>query len=1028
MTITEIAVKRSTLVVIVFTALTLLGITCYSLLNYELIPKIEMPVMSVSTLYPGASAGEVENSVTKKLEDALSSLENVSSMTSTSQEGLSTITIELVANADVVKSLQEAQRKVNAALAGLPTEAKTPSLMNFSSSDLPVLKMGVSARMEATKLYQIVKDQIKPQISKLSGVGQVTLVGGDEREIRINVDRDKLKAFSMTIGQVYNAVSGANLQFATGKIEGTRNQYTVRLSGKVTSLDQLRQVVVVQRANGALVHVCDIAEVVDGVAEYSTLNRINGESSIGMQVQKQSDANSVKVCDLVKAELARIEQQYASTGLKFNIAADNSTFTLASANAVIEDLGIAIILVTIVMFLFLHSLRNSFIVLVSIPSSLISVFTGMYVFNFSLNVMTLMGLSLVIGILVDDSIVVLENIYRHLSMGKDRQKAALDGRGEIGFTAVAITMVDVVVFLPMALVSGMIGNMLREFSLVVVFSTLMSLFVSFTITPLLASRLGKIEQLSRDTLMGRLALDFERVYNRLVGFYEKVLRWGLGHRKVVFAGVLIVFVASFSLVVFQFIGSEFMPNSDRGEFVISLEGEPQNSLYQTNALVEKVEKLLFSNPEVVKVFSNVGYSSAMMGTGNSEPHKAELTVTIIDKNSRKQSVEQYAAMAKRQILASIPGLKVTSTPSSVMGANEAPIQILLRGPDMNELYTTADSVMGVIKNVPGINDIRLSVDKSKPELHVQLDREKMSMLGLSVADVGNTLQLALAGNTNLQYSERGSDYNINVTMDKFDRKSISDLGSISCVNGKGDIVELRQFAEISQSLGPNRLERYDRMSSLTVKAEVFGRPTGTVGEEIKALIAQAIHSRTVDIEYKGQMERQAEAFGGLFTALFAAILLVYFVMVALYNSYIYPFVVLFSLPVAMIGAFLALALTGNNLSIYSLIGMIMLMGLVAKNAILLVDFTNSLRERGMETIEALVEAGKERMRPILMTTIAMVLGMLPLAISSGAASENRNGLAWAIIGGLTSSLLLTLVLVPSVYVTVERVKARFVRH
>ena len=431
MTITEIAVKRPTLVVVIFTALTLLGMASYGLLNYDLIPKLDLPMISISTQYPGASANEVENSVTKKLEDALSSLENVSSMTSTSQEGLASIIIELAANTDVNKSLQDAQRKVNAVVFQLPAGAKTPSLMNFSSSDMPILKMGVSAKVEATKLYQIAKEQIKPQISKVNGVGQVTLVGGDEREIKINVDRDKLKALSVTINQIYGAVNNANQQFATGRIEGTKSQYTVRLSGKVSSIDQLRQIVVSKRSDGATIRLSDLAEIVDGIAEYSTINRINGENSVGIQVQKQSDANSVRVCELVKAELGQIEQQYASIGLKFNIAADNSVFTLASARAVMEDLGIAIILVALVMFLFLHSLRNSFIVLVSIPTSLISVFTGMYIFNFSLNMMTLMGLSLVIGILVDDSIVVLENIYRHLSMGKDRHNAALEGRSEI---------------------------------------------------------------------------------------------------------------------------------------------------------------------------------------------------------------------------------------------------------------------------------------------------------------------------------------------------------------------------------------------------------------------------------------------------------------------------------------------------------------------------------------------------------------------------------------------------------------------
>jgi HAE1 family hydrophobic/amphiphilic exporter-1 len=875
--------------------------------------------------------------------------------------------------------------------------------------------------MPSTQLYHITDDQIKPMLSKINGVGQVTLVGGDERQININLDRSKLSAYKLSISQAYAAISNSNLQYATGKILGQQTQYTIRLSGKVTSLDQLRNVILSQRSDGSTIKLSDVAEVVDGTAEYTQLSRTDGENSIGLIIQKQSDANSVEVCQKAKEELKKIEAQFP--GIKFKVASDNSIFTLDSAKSVIEDLFIAILLVAIVMFLFLHSFRNSFIVLVSIPTSLISVFTAMYIFKFSLNIMTLMGLSLVIGILVDDSIVVLENIYRHLSMGKHRAQAALDGRNEIGFTAVAITMVDIAVFVPMALVSGMIGNFLREFSLVVVFSTLMSLFVSFTVTPLLASRFSKIEKLTKDTLMGKIALGFEELFNKLVAIYEKALRWGLEHKKIVFISASVMFFASFSLVGMKFIGSEFMPNGDRGEFTIKLEGEPQNTLYQTNQLTEKVEKLLFSKPEVTKVFSNIGYSSSGF-SASGEQHKAELTVTIIDKKKRNYTVDDYAEKLKKEILTTVPGLKVSVAATSMFGSSNAPIQVLLRGSDMNEIYKVADQVTEQMKKVQGLNDINLSVEKSKPELHVELQRDKMSMLGLSVADVGQTLSLAFAGNTDLKYEDTGYDYDINVQMDEFNRKKVDDIGSITFLNSKGSLIELRQFANIYQSLGPNKLERYGRMSSIYVNAQVYGRPTGTVGAEMQQLIEKNVHPSTVTIAYKGQMERQAEAFGSLFFALGAAILLVYFVMVALYNSYLYPFVVLFSLPVAVIGALLALALAGQTLSIYSMIGMIMLMGLVAKNAILLVDFTNKMREEGKEIVEALVEAGKERLRPILMTTIAMIFGMLPLATASGASSESKNGLAWVIIGGLTSSLLLTLILVPSVYMIAEKLKVK----
>jgi hydrophobic/amphiphilic exporter-1 (mainly G- bacteria), HAE1 family len=1025
MSITEIAIKRPTLVVVIFAVLAILGITCYTNLNYELIPKLSFPSLSITTIYPGASANEVESSVSKKLEDALSSLENVKSIQTTSQEGLSSITIELESNADANLALQDAQRKINAMAANLPSGVKSPSINKFSSDEMPVIKFGVTAKIAPTKLYLLADNQIKSQLSKLKGVGQVSLVGGNEREIKININKNKLDAYKITISQVYQAIYNANIEIPTGKIESNVKQYTVRLLGKIKSLDEFRNITVSRTISGSSIKLSDIAEIVDGIAEQTNLNKINGKNSIGISIQKQTDANTVDVCKRVKEQLKLLENQYPDYQLKFDIASDNSTYTLASANAVMEDIGFAILIVAFVMFIFLHSIRNSIIVLISIPASIISVFIAMYIFNFSLNLLTLMALSLLIGILVDDSIVVLENISRHLAMGKDKRTAALDGRNEISFTAVAITMVDIAVFLPLSLVSGMIGGMLREFSLVIVFATLMSLLVSFIVTPLLASRFSKVQDYSKKSMIGKFSVWVETTYNKIVGYYERILQWSLNHRKTVYLTVIVFIIISFSLVGMGLVGTAFMNNGDQGEFMVKLEGEPQNTVYQTTQLTQKVEDLLLKKPEVVKMYSNIGYSSSEMGTGSGVSNKSEITVNLVDKKQRKLSVEEFAAMIKKEVQ-NIPGLKVSATPSSMMGnADDAPIQVLLRGPDITKLFETGDSVMKVIKQIPGTNDVKLSIDKSKPELQVKLDREKMEQLGLHVQQVGSVLNLALAGNTDLQYSQGDDDFDINVQYDQFNRKKIDDVGSLTFLNNQGKVVELKNFATITQSLGPNKLERYNRVSSLTVKCSVYGRPVGTVGEEIKTAIKEKIHSPEITIDYKGQMERQADAFGSLFMAIAAALIFVYLVMVALYNSYLYPFVVLFSIPVALIGALFALALSGESLTIFSMVGMIMLIGLVCKNAILIVDFANKFRDKGLTVREALVEAGKERLRPILMTTFAMVFGMLPIALASGASAESKNGLAWVIIGGLTSSLIFTLVLVPSVYMSMEKYKGKF---
>ncbi|MBL4561380.1 MAG: efflux RND transporter permease subunit, partial [Labilibaculum sp.] len=1025
MSITELSIKRSTLVVVIFAVLTILGITSYRLLKYDLLPGMNFPVVYVNTMYPGASANDVESSVTKKIEDALSSLENIDYMQSTSQEGVSSISLWLQSGTNVDKAIENAQRKVNAILADLPVNARTPSLQKFSSDEMPVMKLGVTAKMKSTELYQFIDKQIKSQFSKIDGVGQLSLVGGSEREIKIEINKKKLDAYKISIVRIYAALNNASLELPTGKIESDQRQYTVRLAGKIQSIKSLQNVIVSQTPSGSLIRMSDVAQVYDGIAEYTNLNRINNESSIGIVIQKQSDANTVEVCEQVKEQISQIEEMYSDKGLKFDIASDTSVFTLNSANAVMDDLILAVILVAMVMFFFLHSFRNSLIVMVSIPASIVSVFAVMYIFDFSLNLMTLLGLSLVIGILVDDSIVVLENIHRHLDMGKDKRQAAIDGRKEIGFTALAITMIDVVTTVPLAFMAGIIGNMLREFALVLVFSTLMSLFVSFTITPLLASRFSRIEKLTNKTLMGRLALGFERIFNKIIAYYGRVLNWALSHRKTVYSTATVLFFGSFALIGFGFIGTEFIPEGDRGEFMIKLETSPQNTLYKTNLITQEVEDILFSKPEVVKVFTNVGYSSTGNNSGNNEQNKTEITVNLVPKEERSQSVREYASMIKAEVM-QIPGVKATATPISMMGnADDAPIQILLRGPEVEALYKMADSIMAIMATVQGIEDLNLSVDKTKPEMQIALDREKMSMLGLSVFDVANTLRLAYAGNSDLKFSDHNQEFDINLRFNQSNRESVKDIHSLTFLNNQGKLIELQDFATIFQSLGPDKLERYDRISSLTVNASVSGRPVGTVGDEIKQLVSNKIQSKDITIEYKGQLERQSDAFGSLLAVIFFAIILGYLVMVALYNSYLYPFIVLFSIPMAIIGALLALALTGHSLNIFTILAIIILLGLVAKNAILVVNFANQLKEEGYKLKEALIEAGTKRLRPIAMTTLTLVFGMIPIALATGASSELKNGLAWVIIGGMLSSLVFTLILVPTVYYSFDTTINKF---
>lgn len=1018
MTITELSIKRPTLVVVIFTILTILGIISYLRLNYNLFPKFETPVITVVTAYPGASPGVVETSVTEKIEDVLSSLENVDKIVSTSQEGVSIVTIQLTNEGDVDKALEDAQRKVNTIIQNLPEEVITPTLNKFSFDDLPIMQFSASSNLPPAQFYELMEDRIKAALSKIEGVGQITLLGGNKREIFVNVDQEKLKAYNVSLPQLVSAIKNANQEFPAGNVESRENQFSLRVTGEFTSVNELADQVVIATPTGSLIRVKDVASVRDAIQDPETINRINAENAIGVLVQKQTDANTVDVAAQVKAKLVELEKNYSKSKLNFVIASDTSVFTLAAANSVINDLFIAIVLVALVMLVFLHSLRNAAIIMFAIPLSIISTFIAMDLLGFSLNLMTLMALSLVIGILVDDSIVVLENIYRHLEMGKDRRTAALEGRNEIGFTALSITLVDVVVFGPLSLVGGLIGNILREFSIVVIISTLMSLFVSFTVTPTLASRFSKIIHFSKDNFFGRFSIWFEKGFENLKNNYASSLRWSLNHRKTIAFSTLVLLVLSIALVPLGFIGSAFIASSDRGEFIITIETDQKNTLYKTNLIAREVEQLLLSKPLVEKVFTSVGQSTTM---GGNQPtnNVAQLTVVIIDKKQRAITVDEFANQVKDEILR-IPGVKASSVPTGLTGnASNLPVNIIVLGAALDNVLNSAKKVMETINDIPGVSDPNVSVNEGKPQLEVLLDRERMASLSLSVSDVGNTLRTAFAGNTDAKFREAGEEYDIRIGLDKFDQESIEDVKKLAIRNQQGQLIELQQIAQIVQSAGPTKLERYNRIPSVSVTSNIVGRPVGTVGEEIKAAVSKLSFPEGVTVTFGGQMEQQAEAFQNLFIAFCLGIVFVYLIMVALYESYVFPFVVLFSIPLAIIGALITLALTMETLNIFSILGMIMMIGLVAKNAILLVDFTNKLKAEGHSSYDALIEAGKERIRPILMTTLTMIFGMLPIALAKGPAAEAKNGLAWVLIGGLTSSMVLTLVVVPIVYLTVD---------
>ena len=1029
MSITELSIKRPSFIIVIFMALTVVGLFCYKQMQYELLPKFSPPVLTVTTIYPGASPLEVETNVTKPIEDALATLEGISTIRSTSQENTSFVVIELKQSIKPDIALQDAQRRIGQITGTLPVGTKTPNISKIALDEFPILRMSVEGKMEPKKFTQFLKDNIVQRLSNITGVGQIILLGGEEREIKINMDMEKVRGYNLSIAAIANVIKGSNVEFPTGNIKDSDAQFTIRLAGKVATVEELKDIIVGISRTGGDVKLKDVAEIQDGIKELKQVNRLNGVQAIGMQVLKQSDANAVDMSKLVRKELEKIEKDYASINLKFVVAQDSSVYTMEAADAVTHDLMIAVFLVGAVMLIFLHSFRNALIVMIAIPCSLVGTFIAMYLFGFSLNLMTLLGLSLVIGILVDDSIVVLENIYRHLEMGKKPRIAALEGRDEIGFTALAITLVDVVVFFPLSLLQGIVGNIMKQFSIVVLVATLMSLFVSFTVTPMLASRFSKFEPLTKDTLMGAFGYYFEKFFDWLVRQYAAALSWCLRYAWITAFVAISMLVGSFQLLKYGFIGGEFISKADKGEFSVVIELPSGTSIEQTNLMTKQVENIISEFPEVSRVYANVGVSAEGF-VAQSSNNIAEIVVTLVPPTERTKATAQMIKDVKDR-LTDIPNVKPRVSPIGIFGgADQTPIQMSVSGTNIDSVRKAARIVEGIARKVPGTTDIRLSAEDGKPETRIEIDREKLARFGLSIAEVGQTLQVALRGDDNSKFRDiDNTEYEIRIQLDEIDRNKTDDLLKIPFVNRLGQQVELQQFASIKQSLGATKLQRENRNASITVFTQVQGRPAGDVAADIDKKLDSITKLNQMPIGTKmvhgADIKNQREADGSMGIAMLAALIFIYMIMVALYDSFIYPFVVLFSIPLALIGAFLALALTMKTLNIFSGLGLIMMMGLVAKNAILIVDFANGEKEKGHDTFHALIEAGKERLRPILMTTIAMVFGMFPIALATSAGAEWKTGLAWTLIGGLTSSMFLTLVFVPVVYQATDKLIAFF---
>ncbi|MDP2207531.1 MAG: efflux RND transporter permease subunit [Bacteroidota bacterium] len=1012
MTITEISIRRPVFLLMIFGAIAVFGLISLSRMGSSMFPETDFPYITVTTVYPGSNPEENETSVTKPIEEAVSTINGIKSVRSWSREGVSTVIVEFNLGIDGNNARLDVQKKVDEIRFSLPDGAEIPIVTKWDAAAIPVLNIAVYSKARTLdELYLIIDKQVKNKFQQVEGVADVLISGQKERQINITVDPGKLAQYKLSILDVVNSLKMENLDVPAGLIETSTKEFGVRVAGKFQSVDAIKKAPIVT-PNGQEIYLQNIANVDDSFKRMKSLNRIDGIASLGIAVRPQSGSNSVRVADLVKQEMEQLKTRLPSD-IEFAIAYDQSSFTKDSISEVRDNLLEAIVLTGFIIFIFLRNVRNTVIVLLAIPTSLIATFSLMYYAGFTFNMLSLMGLATSIGILVDDSIVVLENTNRHLSLGKNPFRAALDGRNEIGLAAIAITLTNVAVFIPIAFMGGMVGKFFAQFGLTITIAILFSLFVSFTLTPMLASRWLKKKPAEISSEKKNKTMD------TLKSNYGKLSGWALGHRKTVLAVTTLIFLGSVALIPLGAVSTELFTPPDKSELMVEIETPAGTSLEKTDAVTRILEAKLAVVPEVKSRFVTLGKVSTDDVTLSSS-QVGQLKLLLHQGKDFRST--QEVAQSIRELEKKIPGITMRVYPPNIMGGGggNLPIQIEVAGTEIKDFNIASRMIMDAIKNIPGIMEVSSSWKAAAPEIKAEIDRMKCAALGIPAAVVGSTLRTCIEGDISNKYKERDREYDMMVTLPESKKKSTADISRMNVKSISGEIIELGQIARIYQDYGPVEIQRKNHNRQFVVTANVVGRPLGDVSNDVTKAIDKLNLPRTISkVGLAGDVEIMDETFTNLTIALLLSILFVYMVMASLFESFLYPFIVMFSLPITVVGAILALMITGKTLNIFSMIGVVMLVGLVVNNAILLVDYTNTLRKRGMARLEALIEAGKTRLRPILMTTLAIIFGMSPLALELGPGSEMRSGMAVVIMGGMISSSLLTLVFIPVVYSIVD---------
>jgi HAE1 family hydrophobic/amphiphilic exporter-1 len=1019
-------------------ALVVLGYSSFTDMNVDLMPEVDFPFVIVQTFYPGAGAEAVETDVTKTIEDATNPISGVKHISSSSQEGYSLVVVQFMLEKNSMEAAQEVREKVSAIRDQLPEDIEEPVISRYDPDSEPIISLTISGERPLREITDYVKDDIQKTLEAIPGVGAVTLVGGFEREINLYLDIDKLESYEIPIDKVQSAVRAANLEIPGGRVNEQNREYLVRTMGKLTSVSQFDNIPI-DNPHGQPVYLRDIATVVDGVEERRSLARVDGKEAITLSISRQSGGNTVEVARSVKEEVSRMKDRLPPD-MNINIVVDNSTFIEDAIHEVLMNIYYGGFLAVLVIFLFLADIRSTIISAIAIPSSIIATFTFMNALGFTLNMMSLLALAIAVGLLIDDAIVVIENIFRHLQKGESPWKAAFNGTKEIGLAVMATTFTIVVVFMPVAFMKGIVGRFFFQFGMTVAFAVVVSLFVAFSLTPMLSSRWLKPEGYENQTSKSRLMRLINRLYaiiqkiirpwnlffDKVNQYYKIILKWSLNHRFLVMAFATASFI--FALFLGYLAGVEFVPETDESRFLIIAETPPGTDLQTTSARFTEVENL------IRKEFEGVDMIFTTIGSGQTPVNEGSIFVKLVDKDNRPLSAQKMIDSA-RIVVSSIPGIKFAVAKQHGEGGGEKSAELSVRGNDLEILTDLTHKIEDIYRRIPGVVDLDNSLQEGKPELRVRIDRDLANDLGVDVMGIGSSVRALVEGEVVTRYKEGDREYDVRIRLKEEDRSNTAQVGRVLVESNKevtgrrNFLVPLANVAKFEKTTAIGEYNRYDRLREVRVGSNVSSDAfAGTViGQVVNGINEEIDIPPGYYVGKTGTAEIQEESFGYIFEALFLAIIFIYLLLASQFESFFDPFSIMFSLPLSLVGAIVALLIMGNSISIISLIGIIMLMGLVTKNAILLIDFIKQNRQRGVKRTEAVLMAGPIRLRPILMTTLSLIFGVMPIALGIGPGAEFRAPMARAVIGGMTSSTLLTLIVVPVVYTIIDDIVAFFLK-